>query len=77
MQTTHSWLETAVPGMTAEFNSGAWASDTLLSWVLDNLDKFWWQSHTLSHLARDNLGQSDCSIEDGGECKALEGCSPK
>lgn len=65
------WLETAVPGMTAEFNSGAWASDTLLSWVLDNLDTFWWQSHTLSHLSRDDLGQSDCSIEDGGGCNAF------
>lgn len=60
--------------MTAEFDSGAWASDALLSWVLDNLDTFWWQSHTLSHLARDNLGQSDCTIEDGGEREAEEGC---
>lgn len=56
-----------MPGMKAEFDSGEWASDDLLSWVLDNMESFWWQSHTLAHLARDNLGQSDCDIEDGGE----------
>lgn len=66
-QLPEGWLATAVPGMTAEFNSGAWGADGLLGWVLDNLGTFWWQSHTLSHLARDDLGESDCAIEDGGE----------
>lgn len=66
-QLPEGWLATAVPGMTAEFNSGAWAADGLLGWVLSNLGTFWWQSHTLSHLARDDLGASDCAIEDGGE----------
>ena len=61
------WLATAVPGMTTEFAAGSWASDDLLAWVLDNLGTFWWQSHTLTHLSRDDLGESDCSIEDGGE----------
>lgn len=61
------WLATAVPGMTAEFAAGSWAADGLLGWVLANLDTFWWQSHTLSHLSRDDLGESDCTIEDGGE----------
>lgn len=61
-----NWLATAVAGMTAEFNAGSWASDDLLVWVLANLSSFWWQSHTLSHLARDNLGESDCAAEDGG-----------
>eukprot|EP00903_Cladosiphon_okamuranus_P014293 g13275.t1 len=68
-QIATDWLEVAVPGMTEEFNQGRWASDALLSWVLDNLDVFWWQSHTLGHMARDNLGQSDCSIEDGGNAQ--------
>lgn len=61
------WLASATPGMTAEFDSGAWAVDGLLGWVLDNLGTFWWQSHTLSHLARDDLGESDCANEDGGD----------
>lgn len=53
--------------MTAEFNAGSWASDGLLAWVLSNLGTFWWQSHTLTHLARDDLGQNDCDNEDGGK----------
>lgn len=58
--------------MTAEFNSGAWDTDDLLVKSLELKDKFYWQSHTLSHLSRDNLGQSDCDTEDGGKaCTAL------
>lgn len=53
--------------MTAEFNSGAWDTDDLLVKSLELKDKFYWQSHTLSHLSRDNLGQSDCDTEDGGK----------
>eukprot|EP00903_Cladosiphon_okamuranus_P021170 g19446.t1 len=68
-QLPEGWLATAVPGMTVEFETGAWASDGLLAWVLSNLGTFWWQSHTLSHLARDDLGESDCSIEDGGNAQ--------
>lgn len=59
-------MTTAVPGMTAEYEAGSWAADDLLTWVVANKDSFWWQSHTLSHLARDNLGTSDCEIEDSG-----------
>lgn len=67
------WLTSAVPGMTSEFNSGDWNSDDLLGWCVNNKQAFWWQSHTLTHLARDNLGESDCTIEDGGEFYAAEG----
>lgn len=66
------WLTSAVPGMTSEFNSGDWNSDDLLGWCVNNKQAFWWQSHTLTHLARDNLGESDCTIEDGGECMPLK-----
>ncbi|CAN0374160.1 unnamed protein product [Pylaiella littoralis] len=64
--TPFNWLADAVPGMTAEFNGGLWAADDLLAWVLSNLDTFWWQSHTLSHLMRDDLGRNDCENEDSG-----------
>lgn len=63
------WLSTAVPGMKAEMAAGNWSSDDLLEWVLSNKGDFWWQSHTMSHLSRDNLGQSDCEIEDGGSAQ--------
>eukprot|EP00904_Undaria_pinnatifida_P003101 jgi/Undpi1/12792/HiC_scaffold_7.g02459.m1 len=63
------WLTSAVPGMTSEYSNGDWASDDLLEWCVNNKDAFWWQSHTLTHLARDNLGESDCSIEDGGNAQ--------
>eukprot|EP00904_Undaria_pinnatifida_P003100 jgi/Undpi1/12791/HiC_scaffold_7.g02458.m1 len=52
-----------------EYASGDWDSDDLLEWCVNNKDAFWWQSHTLTHLARDNLGESDCSIEDGGNAQ--------
>lgn len=61
------WLASAVPGMTSEYASGDWDSDDLLGWCVSNKEAFWWQSHTLTHLARDNLGVSDCTIEDGGK----------
>lgn len=63
-----NWLTVAATdtGMQAEFP--AWrAKDGLLNASLSLFDKFYWQSHTLSHLARDNLGVTDCKIEDYGE----------
>ena len=57
--------------MTSEYNNGDWDSDDLLKWVVNNKEVFWWQSHTLTHLARDNLGKSDCAIEDGGKLMLL------
>jgi len=61
-----TWLQTAVTGMKTEFDSGMWSSDLLLKWFLDNDDKVYMQGHTLSHVDRDNLGVSDCSVEDIG-----------
>ena len=63
------WLSTSIDGMREEFESGAWGSDDLLAWVIDNMGDFWWQSHTLTHISRDNLGASDCAIEDGGNAQ--------
>lgn len=60
-------MTSAVPGMTIEYARGDWNSDELLLWCINNREAFWWQSHTLTHLARDNLGESDCAIEDGGK----------
>ena len=56
-------------GMKEDFDEGLWVGDDLLAWVTANLDKFYWQSHTLTHLIRDNLGAEDCAIEDGGEAR--------
>ena len=53
--------------MQAEIDSGLFASDDLLARVQADLDAFYWQSHTLSHLARDNLGKNDCDSEDAGQ----------
>lgn len=64
-QHPETWLSTAVRETTQEFETGIWNSDDLLTCVLNNNDTFWWQGHTLSHLARDNLGAFDCAIEDG------------
>lgn len=61
------WSQTTVDGMAAEFAAGAWSSDELLASCIALKNDFYWQSHTLSHLARDNLGTSDCDTEDGGE----------
>lgn len=62
------WLTTAAvdTGMKEEFPTWR-AKDALLDASLSVLDKFYWQSHSLSHLARDNLGVIDCKIEDYGE----------
>lgn len=68
-----NWLSTTfnpAPGQTgikAEYDSGLYASDDLLARVQADLGAFYWQSHTLSHLSRDNLGKNDCDIEDGGQ----------
>ena len=68
-----NWLSTTFnpatgqTGMKAEYDSGLYASDDLLARVQADLDGFYWQSHTLSHLSRDNLGKNDCDIEDGGQ----------
>ncbi|CAM9838625.1 unnamed protein product, partial [Discosporangium mesarthrocarpum] len=62
-----NYLEEALPGMVAEFQSGLWASDDLLTSVLGaSKNDFFWQSHTFNHFSRDNLGASDCRIEDQG-----------
>ncbi|CAM9244706.1 unnamed protein product [Choristocarpus tenellus] len=62
-----TWLSGAVPGMAADFAAGLWSSDDLMTATLTTVkDKFYWQSHTMSHLSRDNLGASDCQIEDEG-----------
>lgn len=61
------WLGFGVTGMQTEFAAGGWSSDDLLAATLADLDAFYWQSHTLTHLARDNLGVADCDTEDGGE----------
>ena len=57
-------------GMEAEFAEGKWnESDPLLKASLDMIDDFHWQSHTMSHLSRDDLGETDCTMEDGGGCR--------
>lgn len=58
---------TGVNGMAEDEVNGAFNSDDLLARVQADLGAFYWQSHTLTHLARDNLGANDCDIEDGGE----------
>ncbi|CAM9972579.1 unnamed protein product [Choristocarpus tenellus] len=73
-QHDENWLTTAVPGMQNEYEAGGWANDDLLAAVLTEEVKttFHWQSHTMSHLARDNLGQSDCTIEDTGNVELVK-----
>lgn len=72
--TLPNWLSTAFnpadgqTGMQAEIESGLFATDDLLARVQADLDAFFWQSHTLSHLTRDNLGKNDCDSEDAGQC---------
>eukprot|EP00904_Undaria_pinnatifida_P011670 jgi/Undpi1/7633/HiC_scaffold_23.g10106.m1 len=56
-------------GMREDYEEGLWAGDDLLEWVTSNLDKFYWQSHTLTHIIRDNLGAADCAIEDSGNAQ--------
>ena len=55
-----------IDGMAAEFDDWV-AKDDLLEATLEMKEDFFWQSHTLSHQARDNLGEVDCESEDGGE----------
>lgn len=62
-----NYVSVNVPLMAAEYEAGGWASDELLTAVLANPDDFYHQSHTLIHLSRDELQQSDCDVEDGGE----------
>lgn len=63
-----TWFsQDTVDGMAAEFAAGSWDVDALLTAVIGSLDDFYWQSHSLCHLARDNLAESDCDAEDGGE----------
>lgn len=52
----------------SEYDSVNWRTkDPLLAKTIDLKEHFFWQSHTLSHLARDNLGLSDCYTEDTGK----------
>ncbi|CAM9973823.1 unnamed protein product, partial [Pylaiella littoralis] len=66
------WLSTTFnpadqqPGMATDVAAGLFAADDLLAHAQANLDAFYWQSHTLSHLARDDLGLNDCLSEDAG-----------
>ena len=53
--------------MAQDIESGLFEKDDLLARVQADLDAFYWQSHTFSHLARDNLGLNDCRTEDAGE----------
>lgn len=58
--------------MVEEFNSSSssvnWKfNDPLLAETITLREDFFWQSHTLSHLARDDLGLSDCYTEDTGK----------
>ena len=64
-----NWVQDSVPGMTAEFNNGQWSSDDLLDYTTSNTDKFWWQSHGLAHMLRDDLVAADCFIEDRGNAE--------
>lgn len=53
--------------MRDEIDSGLFESDDLLVQIQADLDAFYWQSHSLTHLARDNTGKDDCDIEDQGQ----------
>ena len=55
--------------MAQDIESGLFEKDDLLARVQADLDAFYWQSHTFSHLARDNLGLNDCRTEDAGESR--------
>eukprot|EP00903_Cladosiphon_okamuranus_P009435 g8995.t1 len=67
-----NWLSTTFnpadgqTGVQEEIDAGLFESDDLLAQVQADLDAFFWQSHSLTHLSRDNLGKNDCDIEDGG-----------
>lgn len=61
------YSQETIDGLKEEFESGLWDTDTLLMATISSMDDLYLQSHTVSHLARDNLGVSDCETEDGGE----------
>lgn len=60
------YLSATVPLLEAEYATGLWDTDDLLAAVLAFPDDFYHGSHTLVHLNRDELQESDCNIEDGG-----------
>lgn len=70
---SRTWLsQGTIDAMTEEFSSSDstknWkANDLLLAETITLKEEFFWQSHTLSHLARDDLGLSDCYTEDTGK----------
>lgn len=53
--------------MADDIADGLFDNDDLLARVQADLGAFYWQSHTFSHLARDNLGLNDCRTEDAGD----------
>ncbi|CAM9095540.1 unnamed protein product [Ectocarpus sp. 6 AP-2014] len=65
-----NWLATNVPLMQQDMADGTWeANDDLLVAVLSYLHKpssFYHGHHTLIHLSRDQLRESDCVTEDTG-----------
>lgn len=65
-----NWLATNVPLMQEHMADGTWeANDDLLTQVISYLDApstFFHQHHTLIHLSRDQLRESDCFTEDTG-----------
>lgn len=66
-----NWLAVNVPRMQNDMASGLWeANDDLLAEVIRHLDTpstFYHGHHTLIHLSRDQLRESDCETEDTGE----------
>lgn len=72
------YLTTTVPLLEAEYAAGGWDADTLLASVLSLDADFYHQSHTLIHLSRDELQESDCNVEDGGmrkKCPMFQSCA--
>ena len=65
-----NWLATNVPLMQSDMADGTWeANDDLLAEVISYLDTpstFFHGHHTLIHLSRDQLRESDCFTEDTG-----------
>eukprot|EP00903_Cladosiphon_okamuranus_P014195 g13189.t1 len=64
------WLSINLPRMEEDFDDGTWEyNDDLLVEVLRYLDEpntFYHQHHSLNHVARDQLRESDCFTEDTG-----------
>lgn len=65
-----NWLATNVPLMQQDMAAGTWeANDDLLVEVISHLNSpstFFHGHHTLIHLSRDQLRESDCFTEDTG-----------